>query len=226
MNCIKNNRGAGVHGMITSMFMLMLIIVVTIATFRVIMIKGSYKDIESRMLTGVNDAAVEMIDYKSIEAIETVNMSDTDIKKAAFNFKKNYAENLSLETSLSDNEYLLSDQIGTVTDDEILCNQVRLLNYTLYSVNAEKTYVTKKTLTSGGSVSTDTLPYGSVRTPDGILVENSLIYTEVEFEVKGYFGATGKKTVSASHVVYRNADEYGVMFDGPTSALREDVLDE
>lgn len=211
---LTNKEDGGVQSIIISMLILFTIIIVTIAAVKSSMIKGSYKGIEKNVMTALKDSAVYAVDCKQAARDIVIELTDDDISEASFMFRKNLSDNMKLTRTMAEEDYRKSSYVGTAQDDEIICNDVRIKQFTAYILNSDRSVVTKKSL-SGGNVYSEDISAANAQTPDGIPVTNSLLWVDVEFEVKGYFGATAKSDITMSYALAINDGDYGRIFDEP-----------
>lgn len=89
-----------------------------------------------------------------------------------------YCEAVKENLQLEDNWYNLSGGI--------IAGKVMVINYTIY--NVKDNVVTVYCVGTDGSVYEEQGILGSVRAPNGILIEATGIYSEIAFQVKGMFG--------------------------------------
>lgn len=216
ITAFTHREDGGVQNIIVSMLLLFTVIVVTIAAVKSAMIKGSYRGMEKNVKSALKDSAVYAVDCKQAARDVSVSLTDDDLTDASCVFRKNLSDNMKLTRTMAEDDYAKSSYVGTAEDNEIICNDVRVKRFTAYVLNGDGTVVTKKDLSaSGGTVHSEDIPAAEAKTPDGIPVRNSLLWADIEFEVKGYFGATAKTDITMSCALALNDGDYGGIFDEP-----------
>ncbi len=89
--------------------------------------------------------------------------------------------------------YLGAVKTNLRLDDQMNCSEtgvisgpVKIMNYTIYNVEGENVKIWF--VDEYGSSHERTAGYGSVSAPDGQMIENTSVYSEISFPVKGLFG--------------------------------------
>lgn len=96
---------------------------------------------------------------------------------------------------------LALDREGFSAREELLAGRVRLREYIVYNVSDQEVHATVYD-GEGNCLAQEKAPLGQVRTPEGILVEHTTIYSRVGFQVMGFMGRfmDGKKEKSVDIV--------------------------
>lgn len=82
---------------------------------------------------------------------------------------------------------LALDEEGYSAKEELLTGKVQLQEYIVYNVLNHEVQITAYD-GEGNCLRQETSQLGNVRTPDGVLVEHTTIYSRVGFRVKGLIG--------------------------------------
>ena len=77
------------------------------------------------------------------------------------------------------------DEWLNTTNREIIAGKVDILDYMVFNVNGERVLVYRID-ESGSIVEEYQEKLGEVHTPEGILVENTTVYSRISFEVQGF----------------------------------------
>lgn len=164
------------------MFFFLMVLVVALFQFRIytIMIAGAY--VEDAL--AVSNLASALIDIREYGRSHQVRIEDP---QEAFRI---YREALYCNLALDDEGYSAKE--------ELLEGQVLISEYIVYNVLGDEVGIAVYD-GEGNCLSQENGRAGSVRTPDGTLVEHTAVYSRVAFRVTGLLGhsidAEKEKTV-------------------------------
>lgn len=202
--CKKQNGSVGV--MLFSMFFLILI-----AILLVVYVQQSSVAVKTSRMNGsvesvLSSSVKNTMDFKSCSEAGGFVMSDDGIKNMYFKFKDNICSSLDIsKDGISDEDYARTFFIGRADgSDNVLKGDVIIKKFKVYSVSDSGTIDISDMQPDGNIVRTrgtavSTYLPEDVCGDDKIPVKNSCLYTQVEYNIKGYFGA--EATVAKGYLV-------------------------
>jgi hypothetical protein len=87
--------------------------------------------------------------------------------------------------SLKDN-LKLDDNFQPINNQGIICSKISIDNFTIYNVIGNDIQVISRS--PDGSINNSTISNGAgvIKTPDGVLIKSTTIYSKISFKIKGY----------------------------------------
>ena len=154
-----------------AMFLFLMALIVVLFQFKtyVYMVAGAY--VEDALAASALASA--LIDVEEYGRSHDIRIADT--RNAFWIYRDALYYNLVL------------DEDGFSEKEELLTGKVRLERYIVYNVSGEEIQITSYD-GEGNCLGMETAPPGTVRTPDGVSVEHTTIYSCVNFQVKGMLG--------------------------------------
>ena len=154
-----------------AMFFFLLVLLVAAFQFKsfTYMVSGAY--VEDALAAA--DLASALIDVE--EYGRTHNILITDTQRAFGIYRDALYYNLAL------------DEAGYSSRTELLAGRVQLEEYTIYNVLEQEIQIIGFD-GQGNCLRRDKAALGTVRTPDGVLVEHTTVYSRVRFQVMGLQG--------------------------------------
>lgn len=154
-----------------SMFFFLMVLLVALFQFKVYayMVAGAY--VEDAL--AASNLASALIDVEEYGRNHNVRIGDT---RNAFRV---YRDALYYNLAL--------DEEGYSAREELLAGRVELLEYIVYNVSGQQVQITVYD-GEGNCLRQEESQPGNVRTPDGVLVEHTTIYSRVGFQVSGLMG--------------------------------------
>ena len=154
-----------------AMFFFLLVLLVAAFQFKsfTYMVSGAY--VEDALAAA--DLASALIDVE--EYGRTHNILIADPQRAFGVYRDALYYNLAL------------DEAGYSSRTELLAGRVQLEEYTIYNVLEQEIQITGFD-GQGNCLRRDKAALGTVRTPDGVLVEHTTVYSRVRFQVMGLQG--------------------------------------
>ncbi len=155
----------------TGMFFFTILLVTILFAFRTnqYMITGAW--VEDAL--AASNLASAVIDYEEYGKSHRILIPGP--REAFGRFREALSKNLHLDDFLN------------TTNTELICSKVSIKQYLVYNVQ-EETIVWTEMDQEGRIVAQGEAARGMVYTPDGVLVENTTVYSRVGFYVKGMMG--------------------------------------
>lgn len=155
----------------TGMYMLFLLIVLLAVQFQLKVFMNVSSYMEDAL--AASNLASAVIDIREYGTTGVLKIADPD---AAYEL---YREAIRQNLQLDDN--------WENSNKDLIAGQVKILKYEIYNVE-KKDVMIYSFGEKGENVRVVKDGLGSVRTPDGTLVESTSVYSEVTFPVTGFFG--------------------------------------
>ncbi len=164
----KISKEKGQIDIVVGMFCTILILVVVLFGFRTMeyVITSAYVE-DALAASNLASGIVDLEEYGKTHIIKI-----KDPESAFLVYREALCHNLKLD------EYL------NTTNREILAGKVGILDYRIFNVIGEAVFVYKLD-ENGRIIEVCQEKLGEVQTPEGILVENTTIYSRISFEVRG-----------------------------------------
>lgn len=153
------------------MFFFLMVLMVALFQFRIYacMVAGACVE-DALAASGLASALIDVEEYGRSHSLKI-----EDTRNAFRVYRDALQYNLAL------------DEEGFSTREELLAGKVRIREYIVYNVSDREVYATVYD-GEGNCLRQEKAPLGQIRTPDGILVEHTTIYSRVEFQVMGLMG--------------------------------------
>lgn len=156
------------------MTMFFFLLVLLVATFQfksfTYMVSGAYVE-DALAAANLASALIDVEEYG-----RTHHILITDPQRAFGIYQDALYYNLAL------------DEAGYSSRSELLTGEVQLKEYIIYNVQEQEIQITGFD-GQGNCLRRDNAALGTVRTPDGVLVEHTTIYSRVGFQVMGLQGS-------------------------------------
>lgn len=155
----------------TAMFFFLLALMVAVFQFKsfTYMVSGAYVE-DALAAAGLASALIDVEEYG-----RTHNILISDTQRAFGIYRDALYYNLAL------------DEAGYSSRTELLAGRVQLKEYIVYNVQDQEIEITGYD-GWGNCLRRDKGALGTIRTPDGVLVEHTTIYGRVGFQVMGFQG--------------------------------------
>lgn len=166
---LKISKKKGQIDIVVGMFCTILILVVVLFGFRTMeyVITSAY--VEDALAS--SNLASGIVDLEEYGKTHIVKIKDP--QSAFLVYREALCHNLKLDEWLN------------TTNREIIAGKVDILDYMVFNVNGERVLVYRID-ESGSIVEEYQAKLGEVHTPEGILVENTTVYSRISFEVQGF----------------------------------------
>ncbi len=153
------------------MFFFLMVLMVALFQFRIYacMVAGACVE-DALAASGLASALIDVEEYGRSHSLKI-----EDTRNAFRVYRDALQYNLAL------------DEEGFSTREELLAGKVRIREYIVYNVSDRDVYATVYD-GEGNCLRQEKAPLGQARTPDGIVVEHTTIYSRVEFQVMGLMG--------------------------------------
>ena len=157
---------------VVAMFFFLMVLMVAVYQFKsfTYMVSGAY--VEDALAAA--DLASALIDVEEYGRTHNILIADT---QRAFGI---YRDALYYNLAL--------DEAGYSSRTELLAGRVQLKEYIVYNVLGQEIQITGYD-GQGNCLRRDNAALGTIRTPDGVLVEHTTIYSRVGFQVMGLQGS-------------------------------------
>lgn len=165
----KISKEKGQIDIVVGMFCTILVLVVVLFGFRTTeyVITSAYVE-DALAASNLASGIVDLEEYGKTHIIKI-----KDPESAFLVYREALCHNLKLD------EYL------NTTNREIIAGKVEILDYRIFNVIGETVFVYQLD-ESGRVIEVCQEKTGEMLTPDGILVENTTIYSRISFEVRGF----------------------------------------
>ena len=164
---------SGQADVVAAMFFFLMVLIVALFQFRVYvcMVAGAY--VEDAL--AVSNLASALIDVEEYGRSHSVRIGDT---QNAFRVYRD---------ALYDN--LALDEEGYSAKEDLLAGQVELREYIVYNVSDQEIQISVYD-GEGNCLRQERERPGEARTPDGVAVEHTTVYSRVGFRIRGLMGRT------------------------------------
>lgn len=190
MHVMWKNR-AGKIELVTGMYLLFFLVILLAVQFQLKLFMNVSLFMEDAL--AASNLASAVIDIREYGSTGTIQIASPD---TAYEL---YREAIRQNLQMDDN--------WESSNKDMISGQVQILKYEIYNVK-EKDVTIYSYGAEGENITTIEGGLGSVRTPDGTLVESTSVYSKIGFPVKGIFGveiaALKHKTVD---IVRRDVSE-------------------
>ncbi len=165
----KISKEKGQIDIVVGMFCTILILVVVLFGFRTMeyVVTSAYVE-DALAFSNLASGIVDLEEYGKTHIIKI-----KDPESAFLVYREALCHNLKLDEWLN------------TTNREIIAGKVDILDYMVFNVNGERVLVYRID-ESGSIVEEYQEKLGEVHTPEGILVENTTVYSRISFEVQGF----------------------------------------
>lgn len=156
---------------VVAMFFFLMVLIVALFQFKIYayMVAGAY--VEDAL--AASNLASALIDVEEYGRNHNVRIGDSQNAFRVYQNALHY--NLAL------------DEEGYSAKEELLAGKVQLQEYIIYNVTDQQVQITIYD-GEGNCLEQREIPRGNARTPDGVLVEHTTIYSRVIFQVQGLMG--------------------------------------
>lgn len=157
--------------LVTGMYLLVMLIILLAVQFQLKLFMNISSFMEDAL--AASNLASAVIDIREYGTTGILQIADPD---AAYRlYREAVRQNLQLDDNWEN------------SNKDLIAGQVEILKYEIYNVN-KKDIIIYSFGEEGQNVRIVTGGLGSVRTPDGTLVESTSVYSKITFPVKGFFG--------------------------------------
>ena len=166
---LKIKKEEGQIDIVVGMFCTILVLVVVLFGFRIMeyVITSAYVE-DALAASNLASGIVDLEEYGKTHIVKI-----KDPQSAFLLYREALCHNLKL------------DEFLNTTNREIIAGKVCILDYMVFNVIGENVYLYRMDET-GQIQEVREGKVGEVQTPEGLLVENTTIYSRISFEVKGF----------------------------------------
>lgn len=174
---LKKKKGSIEMFISSTIFIIIALVVVMVVRLKVIKTTKSYVE-DGLVASNLAAATIDLKEYGT-----TNNIINNDFEKSFNDYSTALKENLNLDSNF-------------YPKNKILINsEIKIVNFTIYNVVGNNIEMIKRE--SNGSITRQSYPgkVGIMKAPNGAIINSTMVYSKIGFELKGYFNDT--------HYVYK-----------------------
>lgn len=167
---MKLKKKKGTIEVFISSIVLLIIPMIIVMNIRLREIKLTKNFVEDGLVAAnLASATIDLREYGTTHKIVNDNFT-----KSFDDYISSLKENLKLDNNLMP------------INQNLICSNITLDNFSIYNVNGNDIQVT--TRSSDGSIINSTIlnGFGTFKTPDGVLIKSTTIYSKILFKIKGF----------------------------------------